>query len=98
MNKIQEITLALLIIDLGESFANSYKLVNILSRKFHLLNFVDIIRTIEDEQLVNSVYKDGIGKFTITELGHHYLKDNRAELMNMLQTKFPDEVQLIGFQ
>ncbi|THU39402.1 hypothetical protein FAM09_12925 [Niastella caeni] len=60
MKEKDEVYVALLIINLGGTFSNSYGMCRLLDRKFDIYNCVRVVSDLINESLVDYVEKDGV--------------------------------------
>jgi hypothetical protein len=95
MNTLETNILALLIIEKGDSFANSYNLCKTLSWKFKTINCHEIINDLISRDYITAEYTNGIGEFKLTNLGEKLIKENRNGTIKKLREAYPEELKII---
>jgi hypothetical protein len=91
----QQEIVALLIIKKGGSFSNSYGLVKVLTWKFKIINFLEVIENIKDKKYISSEYNEGVGVFTLTAYGEKVVNENKELILKILELEFPSELEII---
>jgi hypothetical protein len=96
MSTLQNNSLALMIIEKGESFASSYDLCKMLAWKFKVINCHEIIKYLIDSNYITAEYTNSIGKFKLTDLGKKFVQENRNETIEKLRQSYPEELIIIN--
>jgi hypothetical protein len=97
MSNKEAIYLALLVINLGGTFSNTYGLCKLLRRKFEIFDCVEIVNNLINSGHVNYVMKDGVEQFYINESGNEAIIQHRSRIIDLLNEKFPQESEFISF-
>ena len=91
----QKILLALLIIHRSKPNANSHGIVKVLTWKFKMMDFLEIMEKVKSENLVNYYYEKGIGYFTLNGDGLKLIEEQGQNLISVLLQNFPEEKEYI---
>lgn len=92
-----DVLIALLLINLGGSFSNTYGLCKVLSRKFEIFDCVEIVNKIIDSGYVSYIKKDGVELFSINELGIEAILQHKNRIVDLLNKKYPHEATFISY-
>ena len=95
MTNKQEEILALLIINKGGSFGNSYGLCKMLAWKFKIINCNAIIDSIHKKEYVSCADIKGLEYFSLTIQGKKIIEENKTELIEFLKKEYPSELIII---
>jgi predicted methyltransferase len=95
MTKDNEQVIVLLVIKKGDTFSNSYGLSKVLSRKFGILNYLDIVTVLNNNGFIEIKEDSGIKVFTITQKGEEFIKIKRLETLETLLKEFSKESEII---
>ena len=97
MSNKENVLIALLVINLGGTFSNTYGLCKLLRRKFGIFDCVEIVNNLINSGYVNYVIKDGVEQFFINESGNEAILQNRSRIVDLLKEKYSNEAEFISF-
>jgi len=87
--------LTLLIINKVQSFRNSYDLTKVLAWKFGIIEFVDLIDSLLQSELIAKVVINGLSHYNMTLKGVDYLKANEETLRLEIYKLYPLQIEFI---
>lgn len=87
--------IALILINNVESFRDSYSLSKVLAWKFDIITVLDVVKKLEEENLINKRTEMGISKYEITKKGKEFIKVNMTKGESLMLKKYQGEQAFI---
>lgn len=74
---------------------DSYSLVRLLTRRFNIYNFVEIIEKIVSDGYVKRYKLDNQEGFKITDIGDELIQNNHINLKQKMHKSFPEQIEFL---
>lgn len=88
--------LALLLINKGEPFANSYRIIKMFEWIFKIMNCADVLKALREGQLVDYDLINGIHHYTLTAAGENLILNNKGATIDELKKTYPQSLEIIN--
>ena len=90
-----KIVLALLLINKGDPFDNSYKLTRILEWKFRIIHSKEVLDDMKKRGYVIYYILKGIHYYKLTESGRQVIEQEYDSALESLLQAYPDQINII---
>ena len=91
-----EFLITLLLINRVENFRNSYTLTKVLAWKFKIIEFVELISSLQKENLIRVDSLKGSNNYEITDDGRLYLERYFEGIKPTILEKYSEEKEFIN--
>lgn len=96
MTEIDKQVVALIIINRGESFANTFWLCKSLSRSFEIFDCIEVINVLIKNELVTYTEKDGFENYKLSTKGKEFLDLHFSTTIQDLKIEYPEKKDTIN--
>jgi hypothetical protein len=92
---LNKLIVLLLLSNKNKAFANGHTLIKALSKWFNIISFIELIKEMTEENLVDSEIINQVGNYELTLKGKHLFSSNKDLTEAELRKVYPQQQKTI---